>query len=314
MQIIKSGLLTTIQDNGRYGYRHLGIPQSGAMDSRAQYHANWLVGNLPDAPVLECSFYGGIFRFEAPQIIALTGADMNAQLNDTPCKMYRSIDVQPGDTLMFGYAHTGTRTYIAMQGLPDIEQVMGSYSTYVTGGFGGFQGRALQVGDTLLWENETPKNPNRVLPEHLRPHFSTKKNIIRIVCGPEWEKLSMDSQQAFEQTFYEIQTDSNRMGIRLTGKALELKEFFLMDSSATLPGTVQLPANGLPIVLMHDGQTTGGYPRIGKVIEADLGRLAQIPPKGSLNFRIVHRKSPFELRTLLLNCLYNSKALKKMLD
>lgn len=298
MQIIKSGLLTTIQDNGRYGYRHLGIPQSGAMDNRAQGHANWLVGNPPDAPILECSFYGGIFRFEQHQIIAITGADMNAQLNDRPCEMYCSLEVQPHDTLTFAYAHKGARTYVAIQGLPDIEQVMKSYSTYVSGGFGGFQGRALQIGDTLIWKNEIPKNPNRILAEYLRPHFSTKKNIIRMVHGPEWEYLSTASQQAFEKAAYQIHTDSNRMGIRLVGKPLKLKEKFSMISSATLPGTVQLPANGQPIILMHDGQTTGGYPRIGKVIEADLGRLAQIPPKGILHFRMVDEA---EARRLFLH-------------
>ncbi len=298
MQIIKSGLLTTIQDNGRFGYRHLGIPQSGVMDSRAQYHANWLVGNPSDAPVLECSFYGGSFRSEQRQIIALTGANMNPKLNDISCKMYHSIEVQPGNMLTLAYASEGVRTYIAIQGLPDIESIIGSYSTYVTGGFGGFRGRALQAGDTLKWKNETPTDPDRVLPEHLRPHFSKQKNIIRIVCGPEWEYLSLTSQQAFRKTIYQVHTDSNRMGIRLIGTSLKLQEKFSMTSSATLPGTIQLPANGQPIVLMHDGQTTGGYPRIGKVIEADLGRLAQIPPKGNLNFRIVNEQ---EARQLFLH-------------
>ncbi len=297
MQIIKKGLFTTIQDSGRHGYRHLGIPQSGAMDSRAQHHANWLVANPSNAPVLECSFYGGIFRFEGHQIIALTGADMNPKLNDAPCEMYRSIEVKSGDVLAFGYAHTGTRTYIAIQGMPDVEQVMESYSTYVSGGFGGFEGRVLQTGDSLAWKNKTPENLNRVLPEHLRPHFSKTKNIIRIVCGPEWGQLSTTSQTLFGQTQYEIHADSNRMGIRLRGEALKLKDNFSMASSATLPGTIQLPTNGQPIVLMNDGQTTGGYPRIAKVIEVDLGRLAQIPPKGSLRFKLIDTE---EARQLLL--------------
>lgn len=303
MQIIKGGLFTTIQDSGRYGYRHLGIPQSGVMDSRAQRHANWLVGNSWDAPVLECSFLGGTFRFQAAQIIALTGADMNARLNNTPCQMYRSIAVKSGDLLSLAYAHRGIRTYIAMQGIPDIEPIMESCSTYVSGGFGGFRGRALQAGDVLKWSNEVPKNPNRLLPEHLHPHFSTEKNIIRILQGPEWEKLSKASQEMVEKIFYKIHTDSNRMGIRLIGEGLMLKDNFSMASSATIPGTIQLPANGQPIILMHDGQTTGGYPRIGKVIEADLGRLAQIPPKGNLNFRIVKEA---EARQLFL---YENKKL-----
>jgi len=298
MQIIKRGLFTTIQDSGRHGYRHLGIPQSGAMDSRAQHHANWLVANPPNAPVLECSFYGGIFRFERHQIIAITGADMNPRLNDAPCEMYRSIEVKSGDVLAFGYAHTGTRTYIAIQGMSDIEQVMESYSTYVSGKFGGFEGRTLQTGDSLEWKNETPKNPNRVLSEHLRPHFSKTKNIIRVVCSPEWEQLSADSQTLFEQAKYEIHADSNRMGIRLTGEALRLKDNFSMTSSATLPGTIQLPTNGQPIVLMHDGQTTGGYARIAKVIKADLGRLIQIPPKGNLHFKLIKAE---EARQLFLH-------------
>jgi len=299
MKIIKGGLFTTIQDSGRYGYRHLGIPQSGVMDSRAQYHANWLVGNPPDAPVLECSFAGGTFRFEAPQIIALTGADMNARFNNVPCEvMYRSIEVKSGDTLTLAYACTGTRTYVAIQGELHIEQVMESYSTYVSGRFGGFRGRALQAGDVVKWSNESPKNPNRRLPEYLRPHFSKAKNIIRILRGPEWERLSNIAQQMFEKACYKTHADSNRMGIRLIGEGMMLEDNFSMTSSATLPGTIQLPANGQPIILMHDGQTTGGYPRIGKVIEADLGRLAQIPPGGNLNFRVVEET---EARQLFLH-------------
>jgi len=295
MQIIKGGLLTTIQDGGRFGYRNLGIPQSGTMDARARKQANWLVDNSQDAPVLECSFWGGIFRFDKRKIIALTGADMNARLNGEPCEMYRSHEVKPGDVLTLGYVSAGTRTYIALQGRPDIEVFMGSFSTYTASQFGGFKGRALIAGDSIGWESKHPKNPNRVLPEYLRPHFSTEKNIIRIVRGPEWEMLSAASQQSFEKLSYEIHRDSNRMGIRLVGEKMEMKEGFSMVSSATLPGTMQLPSNGQPIVLMHDGQTTGGYPRIGKVIEVDLGRLAQIPPQGSLRFRIVDEGDAREL-------------------
>lgn len=297
MQVIKGGLLTSIQDGGRHGYRKLGIPQSGVLDSRAHWQVNWLVNNPADAPVLECTLQGGIFRFERAAVLAITGADMSATLNDIPCPMNQSIAVSADDILSLGYARKGTRTYIGIQGTPDIQQVMESYSTYIMGGFGGFKGRALQMGDTLEWGSDTPKNPNRILPEHLLPHFYIQKNIIRIIRGPEWERLSPTTVQLLENTFYIIHTDSNRMGIRLQGAALSLADNFLMPSSATLPGTVQLPPNGQPIVLMHDGQTTGGYPRIAKVIETDLERLAQIPPRGSLCFRLVDEK---EARRLIL--------------
>jgi len=287
MQVTKGGLLTTIQDGGRHGYRKFGIPQSGVLDSRAHQQVNWLVDNAPDAPVLECTLQGGIFRFERAAVVAITGADMSATLNDAPCPMNRSIAISAGNVLALGYARTGGRTYVGIQGMPDIRQVMESYSTYSPGGFGGFKGRALQTGDSFEWGSEIPKNPNRILPEHILPHFYHQKNIIRIMHGPEWERLSPTAQQLLENTFYTIHTDSNRMGIRLQGAVLELADNFLMSSSATLPGTVQLPPNGQPIVLMHDGQTTGGYPRIAKVIAADLGRLAQIPPHGNLCFRMV---------------------------
>jgi len=288
VKVIKSGLLTTIQDKGRFGYRKLGIPQSGVLDNRAYRQANWLVNNALDAPVLECTLQGGIFRFERAGVIAITGADMAATLNGLPCEMNRSIGISRGEVLELGYARTGTRSYIGIQGVPDIERVMGSYSTYVLGGFGGFQGRALQAGDSFEWGRKKPNNPNRKLPEYVLPHFFNKKNIIRIMRGPEWEWLSLSAQRLLGSTFYTIHTDSNRMGIRLVGEELSLTNDLSMTSSATLPGTVQLLPNGQPIVLMHDGQTTGGYPRIAKVIEADLGRLAQIPPKGSLCFRWVN--------------------------
>jgi len=297
MQVIKGGLLTTIQDRGRSGYRKLGIPQSGALDRRAYRQANWLVANAPDAPVLECTLLGGKFRFEQPTTIAITGADMGATLNDLSCPMNQSIAIKAGDVLTLGYAKDGVRAYIGIQGVPDIAQVMGSYSTYTLGEFGGYKGRALQGGDSFKWENGHPQNPNRTLSEDVLPYFFMEKNIIRVMRGPEWEKLSLSAQRLFENTFYTIQNDSNRMGIRLSGESLQLNDNYLMSSSATLPGTVQLPPNGQPIVLMHDGQTTGGYPRIAKVIEADLGRIAQIPYNGSMCFRIVDE---IEARQLFL--------------
>jgi len=202
--------------------------------------------------------------------------------------MNQSIFFKAGDTLTLGYAKAGARTYIGIQGIPDIEVIMGSYSTYTLGKFGGWKGRALQAGDVLKWKNEHLNNPNRQLPEHVLPHFFTEKNIIRVMRGPEWDHLSTVAQNIFQRVLFSVQNDSNRMGIRLKGADLSRINNTPMPSSATLPGTIQLPPNGQPIILMHDGQTTGGYPRIAKVIEADLGRLAQIPPHGSLCFRVVN--------------------------
>ncbi len=294
LKVLKNGIHSTIQDGGRIGFRKFGIPKSGAMDLHSFKLANWLVNNDKNTSCLECLLKGGVYEFTQTAIIAITGADMGANLNNKDCPMNKSLTVQAGDVLKFSYAKSGKCTYIAIQGKPDIPLVFGSTSTYTLSEFGGLEGRTLRVGDSLHWKNEKPKNPNRSIPEHLIHHFH-KKQILRILLGPEWGQFSPIDHKKLEISTYTIQADSDRMGIRLQGETLLYTSKAPMPSSATLPGSIQVPANGQPIILMQDGQTTGGYPRIAKVIDADLDTLAQMPTGGIIRFRQVTVKEAREL-------------------
>lgn len=294
LKVLKNGIHTSIQDGGRIGFRNFGIPKSGAMDLHSFRLANSLVNNDKNTSCLECLLKGGIYEFTQTAVIAITGADMGASLNNKDCPMNKSLTIQEGDVLKLGYAKSGKCSYIAIQGKPDIPLIFGSTSTYTLSELGGLEGRILRTGDVLRWKNEKLKNPNRSIPEHLIHRFH-KKQILRIMPGPEWEQFLPTDHKKLESSTYTIQADSDRMGIRLLGKKLQCTSNVPMPSSATLPGTVQIPANGQPIILMPDGQTTGGYPRIAKVIDADLSTLAQMPTGGVIRFRQVTVEEAREL-------------------
>ncbi len=295
--VIKPGMLSSFQDGGRYGFQHQGIPAAGAMDERAHRLANALAGNTGDPATLEMTLTGPTLRFDAPACFALAGADMKATLNGQDVPVHRPLVARAGDTLAFaGPAAGGVRAYLAVHGGFDLPSVMGSESTYLRSGFGGFEGRALRRGDQIplraaLSEDRDLLALHRALWEvriYLPGVLANKRRaVIRVLPGMHWDAFSSATRGAFTQAEFRISPQSDRMGYRLQGPALALERPRQMLSEAASFGTVQVPSGGEAIILMADRQTTGGYPKIAQIATVDLPALAQSAPGDTLRFALI---------------------------
>lgn len=275
IDVINGGILTTIQDSGRYGYQELGIPTSGVMDDYNYRLANILVGNKLDEAVFEMTFFGPTLNFNENLIIAITGSNMNPKINGELAPMYETIKVKKGDTLQFGKVNEGIRSYLAFGGSIDVPVVNGSKSTHIKTKMGGIEGRALKAKDEINIKKSKEKTMRKI-PEKYIPKIS-HCNILRIVLGPQDDYFTEKGiHDLFRSGGYQVTKDFDRMGIRLKGTAIEHKETADIISDGTTFGSIQVPANGQPIILVADRQTTGGYTKIGNVITADLHKLAQM--------------------------------------
>ncbi|WP_035340797.1 MULTISPECIES: 5-oxoprolinase subunit PxpC [unclassified Dickeya] len=271
LNILRAGLQTTVQDTGRNGVRSLGISQCGALDVPALKLANLLVANPERAAALEVTLGQLVATFTTPCWIALTGADCHATLDGKPLWTGWCFAVQAGQTLRLRSPRNGMRSYLAVSGGIAVPQVLGSCSTDVKAGIGGVAGRPLVDGDALpLGE------PQRLPLRSVGVKQLLFTNRVRVLPGPEYQEFSKVSRDDFWRTGWHLSPQSNRMGYRLQGPELVRETPREMLSHGLLPGVIQVPHNGKPIVLMSDAQTTGGYPRIGCVIEADLYHLAQM--------------------------------------
>lgn len=291
IEVIRCGPLTSVQDLGRFGQRHLGVAQSGALDPIAVQQANLLLGNEADAAVLELSVGPLQLLFHQPCRIVLTGVDFDAVLgSDSPNA--QEVVMQPGHPAevragmllqLRKPSIAGARAYLAVSGGIDVPRVLGSRSTDLNAGFGGLYGRALQVGDSL------PIGRFCSPPAH--PPYGVRSlapsHVLRALPGPDYDAFTADAHQQFWMQPWRISHQSNRMGLRLNGSPLGLRTPLHLLSAGVLPGDVQIPSDGLPIVLANDAQTVGGYPRIARVIQADLWQLAHMPPLTSVYFQPV---------------------------
>lgn len=302
LEVIDGGLLTTIQDNGRFGYRKYGVPVSGAMDDYAYRLANWLAGNPEGSPVLEMTLKGGTYRFSSNSVIAITGAYMKPKVNDVKVEMNASLEVHTGDVLSLEYCKRGCRSYLAIRGQLDVNKVLDSYSTYLTGKFGGLEGRKLAQGDELFWDETNEDFSAKRVPKDQLPYYSSKVTL-RILKGPEWDWLTKQQQEQFLNTEFEVSSQSNRMGVRLLGQQIKSGKDH-MTSAPVIPGIIQLPESGNPIIIMKDGQAVGGYPRIAKVIDADLWRVGQFWGEMKISFSKINRKEAKRLSAFQENLLY----------
>lgn len=299
----KPGMLASVQDLGREGLRQLGICPGGALDTLALRLANRLVGNPEGAAGLELTMGNAELRFEADTRIAYLGSDFDARLDDQPLHPGWSVPVRAGQRLRFAGANrtagaVGLRTWLAVAGGVDVPPMMGSRSTDLKAGFGGLEGRALKKGDrlplgrSLLSEAQRTRRAFGVRgPDPCRdegadapvaPASDDGATVLRVMAGPESHQFTKASRAAFHAAAWRITPQSNRMGSRLDGPALQRDAAGDMLSAGVVPGTVQVPPSGQPIILMGDAQTTGGYPRIAVVIRADLWKLAQAPLGGLL--------------------------------
>ncbi len=287
--IIRSpGMLTTVQDGGRYGYQRFGMPVSGAMDTWSFRVANFLAGNSPDAACLETTLLGPVIQFTDTAFISICGADMYPCLNDRPIGMWETIPVEKNDILSFSGLKHGCRSYIAISGGIDVPPVMGSRSTYLRGGIGGFMGRSLKSGDVVpVGEKPAGKIQIREYPEENLPVYFSHQTV-RIIPGPEVKRFWPGGIRNFLTDRYQISAHSDRMGYRLEGSAIPAESGnYDVISAGISAGTIQVTGNGQPVILMADRQTTGGYARIANVISVDLPLVAQMKPGDTLNFREV---------------------------
>ena len=317
IQILRPGLLTTVQDRGRHGFQHLGVVPCGAMDPVALELANGLVGNQGGAAVLEITILGPELAFETDALVALCGAEFDARLGGMPMPLNRPVLVEKNSILKTRRAFRGSRAYLAVAGGIDTAPVLGSRSTCLPAKFGGLEGRPLRAGDVLPLVDTAS-----VLAFERYKGLSSKKNLRKGIQSVSWSAPALTlperepivlhamegrhhaqfdaaARRAFFEATWKVSPDSNRMGFRLAGPALARAEAIEILSEPTCLGTVQVPANGLPIALMADHQTTGGYPKIAEIAAADVPRLAQLAPGGTLRFARCTLEQARELRRAL---------------
>jgi antagonist of KipI len=291
LRITRQGVLDTIQDLGRYGHQYLGINCNGAMDQFSMQLTNALIGKELNAPVVEIHFPSSQIQFEKETVICIGGADFYPTVNDQPVPLHHPIVVSQKSLLKFDKLQSGARCYLSILNELQLDKWMNSYSTNLKSGTGGFEGRNLLKNDVILFKNDLNFSNLLngkdfiVLPWKASDTVDTR-NEIEFLIGSEWHWLTKDSQDSFQEQWFQITNEADRMGYQLAGQSLEQKNKEQLVSSAVCFGTVQLLPNGQLIILMADHQTAGGYPRAAYVISAHLPVLAQKKPNDVIKFKM----------------------------
>jgi antagonist of KipI len=301
-QVLKPGFFTTVQDLGRFDYLRYGIPICGAMDSFSFIVANLLVGNHSNDAGLEMTLIGPELQALSEAQIAITGGTISPRINERDVPMWQTLSIQEDDVLSFGKMESGCRAYLSVRGGVNTPLVLGSRSTYVRGGFGGIDGRQVKSGDVVEGFRASPLMTEYVMPGEFVPQFM--RNVkVRVILGPQADMFTEMGMETFLSSAYKVTLEADRMGYRLDGPEIEHKTRADIVSDALLPGSVQVPKNGKPIVIMRDAQTTGGYAKIAVVITADVSVLGQARPNDIVEFVKVTmhqaQEKLFEYRKLL---------------
>ncbi len=290
IEVVSPGLLTTVQDAGRPGLGAQGISPAGALDRAAYRAANRLLGNHPDATVLEMSVTGPTLRPDRAVEVALTGADLGATVDGRSAPHWEPFTIAAGSTLTFlpdRAARNGVRGYLAVAGGIDVPSVIGCRSTDLTAGFGGLAGRALVAGDRLPVGNAATSRRSRGIVVGPRPRGAGSEVALRVVVGPHDDLLVTGDLVRLMAGPYAVTSQSSHMGVRLSGPALRVADAGTLVSEAIATGTVQVPADGQPIILLSGRGTVGGYAKVACVIDADLDLLAQLRPGTTVRFEPV---------------------------
>lgn len=305
LRVITPGMLTTVQDLGRYGYERFGLGVAGALDDCALRWANLLAGNLPRTAAIEATLLGPtlVYEGDAPLVAALTGAECGATLNRSPLAAWRGFLLRPGDALALSACQQGARTYLAVRGGIATAPALGSRSTDLLGHLGGMGGRALRAGDLVpvaasgpiaapdspAEVADQPVHPLLALPADLVPRYEGEAKL-RVVLGPQDDRFSDETLATFGSAAYTVTPQTDRMGMRLAGPALAFRPGSPgadILSEGIVTGAIQVPGHGQPIILLAGHQTTGGYAKIATVIGADLWRLGQARPGDCVRFQVV---------------------------
>jgi biotin-dependent carboxylase-like uncharacterized protein len=285
--VVDPGLLTTVQDLGRFGYQRVGIPPSGPMDRTAFVVANRLVGNADGAAGLEMTVKGPRLEARAAALVAVTGADMGFAVNGREAPSWTAVRVHPGDVLGFRMATAGCRAYLAIAGGISVPPALGSRATYLRGRLGGLAGRALQKGDALpVGTPASAAREGRTVPAGRRPAYPPEVEC-RVLLGPQADRFTPEGIAAFLAGAYEVTPHADRMGYRLKGPPIVHARGHDIVSDGIPLGGIQVPGEGQPIVLLVDRQTTGGYTKIATVASVDIGRIGQTRPGHRVRFRRV---------------------------
>ncbi len=291
IQVQEPGLLTTVQDLGREGFGPMGVSPSGAADPISLRIGNRLVGNAEGAAGLEMTLLGGTFLFPEGAVLALTGSDFGAALDDGPVSLGTPMEAKPGQALRLGPTRSGARCYLCVQGGIAVTPFLGSASTHILSGLGGHEGRALRKGDVLnigsaIGGEAKAAYRKRTLATKALERLSPRK-VLRVTPGPQSDWFPESSQQIFYTSAYRVAEESNRMGLRLEGAPVPEVSGGQMITEGVPIGAVQIPSGGSPIILFVEQQTTGGYAKIANVISADLSSLGQLRPRDEVRFERV---------------------------
>ncbi len=296
IQVLVPGLLTTVQDLGREGFGPRGVSPSGAADAIALRIGNRLAGNLEGAAGLEMTLLGGTFLFPEGAVLALTGSNFGATLDEVPVALSTSLEARPGQTLRLGPTRSGARCYLCVGGGIEVNSFLGSASTHLLSGLGGHEGRALRKGDVLAIGDTDGSFRKRTAAKEALKRLSPGK-VMRVTPGPQSDWFPKAAQKVFYASTYRVTEEANRMGLRLKGTALPEGAHGEMISEGVSLGAVQIAAGGSPIILFVEQQTTGGYAKIANVISADFSSLGQLRPRDEIRFERVDWK---KARALLM--------------
>lgn len=280
------GLFTTVQDLGREGFGPIGVSPSGAADAIALRLGNRLLANPENAAALEMTLLGGSFVFRDDAVAALTGSDFGASLDGASVIPWTSFEARSGATLRLGPTRSGARGYLCVHGGIVVKPFLGSASTHVMTGLGGFGGRRLQKGDELTIGVATASFRKRAVVRRTLERLAPRK-VLRVTAGEQSEAFSESSRRTLYDGVYRVLEQSDRMGIRLEGAPIADDAGGKMVTEGVSLGAVQVPPGGLPIILFVDQQTTGGYPKMANVVAADLASLGQLRPRDDVSFQLV---------------------------
>jgi antagonist of KipI len=289
-----AGLQTTVQDFGREGYGALGVSASGAADAVALRIGNLLLQNQPGAPALEMTLTGGTFLFPDGAVICLAGANFGAQVDGKALELWRPHAILPGKRLALGATRDFARCYLCVAGGVGVAGFMGSASTHLLSGLGGWEGRALRKGD-VLQIGRLQKNIQR---RKLRPgvlEILKPEKKLRVTRGPQFDRFAEEARRTLENSEFVVNEDSNRVGLRLDGPRLAMRDNAEMISEGVPLGAIQVTPSGQAILLFVEQQTTGGYPKIANVIGTDLHSVGQLRPRDTIRFEEVSLTSAREL-------------------
>ena len=282
IRVLDPGLLTTVQDLGRYGYSHLGISPGGAADSLAMRIANLLVGNAENAATLEMTLAGVTLEFDEESIVALTGGECNCRVSGEAAPMWQAMRVPAGGVLACGAMKTGARLYLAIQAGLDVQATLGSASTNMAGHFGGLEGRRLRKGDLLVVRKGPNSRMSVLKPGAVDGLYS--REPLRVTRGAQHHWFSVEAFGKLFSCSYTVSEQSNRSGLRLKGESISPRVRSQLLTEGVSLGAIQVPQDEQPIILFVDQQTTGGYPKIANVILADLYRVGQLRPREQVRF------------------------------